>query len=140
MADPVSWLMIRPGWKVVAADGSEVGSVDEVTGDSSTDIFDGLAVATSALGKPRYVPAEQVGEIVEGTVKLTLTPEQVAGDPEYLEPASSEQIEADSKSGLRESVAGEARKLEGETVAPVRHERPMSIWRRLYFLVRRVVR
>jgi hypothetical protein len=140
MADPVSWLMIRPGWKVVAADGSEVGSVDEVTGDSSKDIFDGLAVATSALGKPLYVPAEQVGEIVEGTVRLTVTPEQVAGEPEYLEPASSEEIEADSKSGMRESLAGELRKVEGETVAPVRRERPMSIGRRLYFVVRRLFR
>jgi len=55
MGDPVSWLMIEPGWKVAAADGSEVGEVDEIAGDSSLDIFDGLAIATSAFGKPRYV-------------------------------------------------------------------------------------
>ena len=54
MADPVSWLMIRPGWKVYSSDGTEVGAVDEVAGDESQDIFDGLAVATSALGKPIY--------------------------------------------------------------------------------------
>jgi hypothetical protein len=77
MADSVSWLMIEPGWKVLAADGSEVGEVDEVAGDSSIDIFDGLAIATSAFGKPRYVPAEQVGEITEGTVRLKLTREEV---------------------------------------------------------------
>src|SRR5205085_11166814 len=29
MADPVSWLMIEPGWKVLDADGEEVGAVDE---------------------------------------------------------------------------------------------------------------
>ena len=33
MADPVSWLMIEPGWRVEAADGEEVGRVLEVTGD-----------------------------------------------------------------------------------------------------------
>jgi hypothetical protein len=55
--------MIRPGWKVYSADGAEVGQVDEVAGDDSHDIFDGLAIATSALGKPRYVPAERVGTI-----------------------------------------------------------------------------
>jgi hypothetical protein len=45
MADPVSWLVIRPGWKVFAADGSEVGEVDEIAGDDSEDIFDGLAIS-----------------------------------------------------------------------------------------------
>ncbi|MGZ4384931.1 MAG: DUF2171 domain-containing protein, partial [Gaiellaceae bacterium] len=88
MADPVSWLMIRPGWKVLAADGSEVGAVDEVAGDDTEDIFDGLAIAESALGKPRYVPAEQVAEITDGVVHLSLTREQVEQLGEYLEPAS----------------------------------------------------
>ena len=31
--DPVSWFMIEPGWTVVASNGEEVGSVDEVAGD-----------------------------------------------------------------------------------------------------------
>jgi hypothetical protein len=79
MGDPVSWLLIRPGWKVYAADGTEVGRVDEVTGDEGADIFDGLEIATSALGKPKYVPAESVGPITEGRVELTLTREQVDG-------------------------------------------------------------
>src|SRR6266542_6727308 len=60
MADPVSWLLIQSGWKVYASDGSEVGEVDEVAGDDTEDIFDGLAIAMSSFGKPRYVPAEQV--------------------------------------------------------------------------------
>ncbi len=68
--------MIRAGWKVVAADGSEVGEVDEVAGDDTEDIFDGLAIATSSFGKPRYVPAEQIAGISEGVVRLTLTREQ----------------------------------------------------------------
>lgn len=141
MADPVSWLMIEPGWKVLASDGSDVGAVDEVAGDSSLDIFDGLAIATSALGKPRYVPAEQVGEITEGTVRLKLTKEQVDRLGEYLEPATSAEIEADNKGGLGESVAAEARELEGKMVAPTqKREHPMNIWRRIAFFVRRVLR
>ena len=89
MADPVSWLMIETGWKVLAADGSEVGEVDEVAGDDTEDIFDGLAIATTALGKPRYVPAEQVTQITDGVVHLSLTPEQVSALGEYLEPATT---------------------------------------------------
>lgn len=138
MSDPVSWLMIRPGWKVLAADGVEVGEVDEVAGDEQQDIFDGLAVAESSLGKPRYVPSEQVAEITQGVVRLSISGEQAGHLPEYLEPATSAEIEPDSKGGLGESLRAEARELEGDVLAPTqRHEHPMNIWRRVAFLVRR---
>jgi hypothetical protein len=141
VADPVSWLMIEAGWKVLAADGSEVGEVDEVAGDSSQDIFDGLAIATSALGKPRYVPAEQVEEITDGTVRLKLSPELVDSLDEYLEPATSAEIEVDNKNGFGESVRAEARELEGKAVAPIqKREHSMNIWRRMAFSIRRLFR
>jgi hypothetical protein len=68
-ADPVSWLMIEPGWRVLDARGREVGKVESVTGDQKADIFDGLEVHTGVL-KTRYVPAEQVASIVQGEVRL----------------------------------------------------------------------
>jgi len=141
MADPVSWLMIETGWKVIASDGSEVGQVDEIAGDSSLDIFDGLAIATSAFGKPRYVPAEQVAEITEGTVRLKLTKEQVDQLGEYLEPATSAEIEGDNKAGLGASVGAEARELEGKVFAPTqKREHSMNVWRRIGFFFRRLLR
>ena len=70
MTDPVSWLLIEPGWEVVDAQGESVGKVDEVVGDPERDIFDGLNVSTGLLGEPRYVAAEDVGEITEGRVQL----------------------------------------------------------------------
>ena len=141
MTDPVSWLLIRPGWKVLASDGSEVGEVDEIAGDDTEDIFDGLAIATSALGKPRYVPAEQVGQITDGVVHLTLTPAEVEQLGEYLEPATSAEIEPESKGGVGETIAAEARELEGEVFAPIqRHEHPMNVWRRIAFFFRRLAR
>jgi hypothetical protein len=70
--DPVSWFLIERGWKVAGSDGAELGTVEEALGDENADIFDGLAVATGVLGKPRYVPAELVGEILEGEVHLTI--------------------------------------------------------------------
>jgi hypothetical protein len=140
MADPVSWLLIEPGWKVLAADGSEVGQVDEVAGDSNEDIFNGLAVATSAVGKPRYVPAEQVAEITEGAVRLSLSAEEAERLGEYLEPATSAQIEPESKRGLGESLGAEARELESEVVAPPKHERSLNISQRLALFFRRLFR
>src|SRR5207248_11260094 len=51
----------------------------------------------------------------EGTVRLKLSPEQVEGLDEYLEPATTAQIEADNKGGTGAGISGELRKLEGKT-------------------------
>jgi Uncharacterized protein conserved in bacteria (DUF2171) len=84
--------MIERGWTVVAADGTEVGKVEETVGDSARDIFNGLTVATSFFGKARYVPAERVGEITEGRVELTLAPAEVERLGGYEEPPPSGQV------------------------------------------------
>jgi hypothetical protein len=141
VTDPVSWLMIRPGWKVLASDGSEVGEVDEVAGDDTEDIFDGLAVATSAFGKPRYVLSSQVGEITDGVVHLTIGAEQVAQLDEYLEPATSAEIEADTRDSLGSKVSADVRMIEGKVLAPTqRREYPMNLWRRIALFFRREMR
>ena len=83
--------MIEPGWTVVAADGTEVGQVDEVVGDTGTDIFNGLAVSTSLLGRSKYVPAERVAEIREGEVELDLPVETIEQlDDHEPQPPSTE--------------------------------------------------
>jgi hypothetical protein len=131
--------MIRPGWKVYASDGTEVGRVDEITGDEGADIFDGLAIARSALAKPTYVPAESVGPITEGRIELTLTKEQVDRLGEFLEPATSAEIEPDDHRGIGESIGAEVRKVEGEAFEPIEsRQRSFGLVRRVYFFVRRM--
>ncbi|MEP6910649.1 MAG: DUF2171 domain-containing protein [Actinomycetota bacterium] len=88
MSDPVAWIMIERGWEVVDASGSHVGKVDEVIGAPDEDIFNGLAVSTGLVGKPRYVPSEQVGEITVGRVQLELGSDQVEELDEHEPPAS----------------------------------------------------
>jgi hypothetical protein len=112
--DPVSWLLIEPGWTVADAAGEEVGRVDEVAGDSNADIFDGLAIALSMTGKARYVPAEQIKEIVEGRVTLALDRAAVEALPAYQ---ASEEIQI---SGEKASLVG---RLESRLVRPSRNER-----------------
>ena len=79
--DPVSWLMIEPGWTVAAADGSDVGRVEEVVGDTSNDIFSGLAISRGLLAglvaKSKFVPAERVRSITEGRIELDLPADQI---------------------------------------------------------------
>ena len=70
--DPVSWFLIEKGWDVVGRDGSALGSIHEVVGDTDGDIFNGLAVSPGLLRSAKYVPSERVGTIVEGRVELDL--------------------------------------------------------------------
>ncbi|MGH3003581.1 MAG: hypothetical protein ACRDM1_13130 [Gaiellaceae bacterium] len=98
MSDPVSWLMIEPGWKVEASDGEEVGRVEEVTGDSNADIFDGLSIARGIAKGQQYVPAEHVGEIVDGCVRLTIDRAQIEGLVAFEEPPVQDRVSPEKAS------------------------------------------
>jgi hypothetical protein len=137
VADPVSWFLIRSGWRVVSSDGTDVGRVDEVAGDDTQDIFDGLAVASSALSKPRYVPAEQVGTIEEGTVHLTITSAEFGQLGDYLEPATNIQIEPDDSHGLGEKLGAGLHRVESKIEPPQRHAHEINPLRRLWLYFRR---
>jgi hypothetical protein len=123
MADPVSWFMIEPGWRVAAVDGTDVGRVEEVTGDSNADIFDGLAIAFSALGRSQYVPSEQVAEITEGTVRLQLDAAAIERLPEFDEPAEQVEISPEKASPLA--------RVESYELEPGTHPHRVGIVRRV---------
>ena len=91
-SDPVSWLLVEHGWKVVAADGTALGSVEEVIGDSGKDIFNGVSVSPGLLKRPKYVPAEEVAEIQEGELRLALTKDEFGRLGEHDEPPESAEI------------------------------------------------
>lgn len=95
MAEPVSWFLVEKHWKVVAADGEEIGKVEEAVGDSNADIFSGLTVGTGLLRKGRFVPAELVTEIVDGEVRLSIGKDEFERLDEYEEPPPTKQIQAD---------------------------------------------
>lgn len=99
MSEFVSWLMIEKGWRVVASDGSELGHVDEIAGDSDADIFDGLAVDPSIFEGPRYVIADQVGQITQGVVQLKIGRDEFERLESFSEPPPS--IEIDSETAPR---------------------------------------
>lgn len=128
-SDPVSWYVIERGWRVEAADGTEIGHVVEIIGDRDEDIFDGLAVA-SGLGRPHYVPSGRVSRIVEGAVRLTLDRGQLETLAEYDEPPPSFEIEGE-KASLGDRIVEEVEELIGDEAGlPVESER-VSLWTRL---------
>jgi hypothetical protein len=129
--DPVSWFLIEPGWTVVDATGEDVGTVDEVVGDSSDDIFNGLSISTSLLGRPRYVPSEQVGEITEGRVHLKLSKDRIGHLGEYEEPPTTAEIVPEE--------AGRVRRAESAVEAPIHsHEERLNILTRIRHAFRRL--
>ena len=106
---PVSWLMIEPGWEVVASDGTRVGKVAERIGDTNVDIFDGLSISSGLTSKTRYVAAEKVGQITPGRVSLTITVAQFQREADYDEPPPSEEVfpeTASIRSRLRRWLRG----------------------------------
>ena len=130
--DPVSWFVIEPGWKVVDVQGHEVGTVDEVVGDSNDDIFNGLSISTSLLGRPRYVPSEQVGTITHGRVQLKLTKDQIGRLGEFEEPPTTAEILPDG--------AGAVRRAEAAVDAPVHsHEERLNFLTRIRHALRRAL-
>ena len=90
--DRVSWLLVEHGWKVVAADGSSLGAVAEVVGDTGEDIFNGVSVSPGLLKRPKYVPSEQVAEITEGELRLAISKDEFERLDHYEEPARSAEI------------------------------------------------
>jgi Uncharacterized protein conserved in bacteria (DUF2171) len=123
VSDPVSWLVIEPGWKVVGPDGDEIGKVEEVVGDSEEDIFNGLAVSTGLLDRPRYVPSEQVRQITEGRVQLALSGDELNRLGEFEEPPAS--LEIDS------TEASRVDRFADVFTDPESHPQPLTPWRRL---------
>jgi hypothetical protein len=88
MPDPISWLVLERGHTVVTSDGEELGQVEQVLGDRTADIFDGLTVATGVLGKPTYVPAEVILSIDTAAVRLSIPAEEAGKLDEFQPPGA----------------------------------------------------
>jgi ribose 5-phosphate isomerase A len=77
--ETLAWRMIKPGWKVLSRDGTEIGTVGRVLADDGADIFHGMALKHGGpLGAgEREVLAAQIERIVEDAIWTTLDPADV---------------------------------------------------------------
>jgi uncharacterized protein YrrD len=81
---PVSYLALEEGTPVLSADGEELGDVAHVLADEEEDIFDGIVIS-HGVGRHTFADAEQVAEIHERGVLLTLTAAEAEALPEPSE-------------------------------------------------------
>ncbi len=77
-----SYLTLEEGADVYASDGEKVGSVAEIRADMTNDIFEGLVIRHSLLGRRHYADADQIDGIYEGGVVLALDAAAVESLPE----------------------------------------------------------
>ena len=64
MSEPVSWLLIEPGWKVLGPSGKKVGKVAQVLADEPSGIFHGLLVDGDEI------LADRIAQIQDGEIHL----------------------------------------------------------------------
>ena len=85
MSEPVSWLLIRRGWQVVASDGTALGRIGAVRGEPTKSIFNGIVVRVNSA-PPRYIPSDLVSEIVSGRITLKLSAAEFEAVPPEQKP------------------------------------------------------
>lgn len=75
----IAWPAMPQHAPVVDADGDEIGSVAEVLGDESEDIFHGVAMRRSHDGQTVEIPAARIKRITTGHVVTDLSEDEVSG-------------------------------------------------------------
>jgi hypothetical protein len=80
-----SWRAITDHAVVIASDGKEVGWVVDVAALPEEDIFHGVVFRSHIIGKNHMAPADDIGEIGERKVHLTVDSEAAAQYPEFHE-------------------------------------------------------
>ena len=79
---PISWMALTEGTSVVTSDDQEVGKVSTVVADVGKDIFSGITFKQGLLSGEHFVPADQIAEITQSRVLLSLTAGQAKELPD----------------------------------------------------------
>lgn len=75
---PVAWTNLTLDTPVTTADGSEIGTTEEVIGDQNEDIFHGLAVKRSSDGEVVELPAARIKRMTDRHIVTDLAESDAA--------------------------------------------------------------
>jgi len=87
-ADPIGWRGIVYGTPVATTDGNRVGTIREVLGSDSEDIFHGLRVGLTHGRRDVMVSADNVTSMSTAEIGLDLSRSDVEALPTYDEVAT----------------------------------------------------
>jgi len=85
---PIAWTAILADTQVYASDGESVGTVREVLGSDSADIFHGIVVHRGLSEGDAMIPAAQVTRITNLRVETSMSSEDIRELPPYREEES----------------------------------------------------
>jgi sporulation protein YlmC with PRC-barrel domain len=77
----ISYKLLARGTRVYTADGTQLGTVDQVLENVKENIFDGIVIRTP--GGKKFVDAPEVGRITERSVALTIDAEEATALPDH---------------------------------------------------------
>jgi uncharacterized protein YrrD len=80
---PLAWTAIIDRTPVYASDGTRVGAVSEVLGSTEVDVFHGIEVGDSILGRLVLIPAQHVTSISNRRISTDLSPQAIRELPNY---------------------------------------------------------
>jgi len=87
-SSPISWRAVVYGTPVTASDGARVGTVREVLGSDSEDIFHGLRVRLDGTKRDVMVEAADVASLASDGIRLTVDRATVSALPDFDEQAT----------------------------------------------------
>ena len=79
----VAWKAVPTDAVVVAGDGTELGTVEEILGDEEEDIFHGIVLKRAEDGEPVEVPAGRITKMTMEHVVTDLTQDEAKALPVY---------------------------------------------------------
>jgi hypothetical protein len=79
----VAWKAIEEDAEIVSREGESVGRISRTVGDSTADVFTGLAIVIDTFGGERFVDAERVSGIWPDRVELDLTAAEIGELPKH---------------------------------------------------------
>lgn len=85
---PIAWTAILADTPVHSSDGQQVGTVREVLGAESGDIFHGIVVHTGLVASDVVIAADDVKRITNRRIDTALSAERVRELPPYREEES----------------------------------------------------
>jgi uncharacterized protein YrrD len=84
----IAWRAVRYGTPVTSSEGETVGTVREVLGSDSEDIFHGLRVGLTGSHRDVQVPADAVVRLGTDTVETNLAKAAIEALPAFTEEAT----------------------------------------------------
>lgn len=85
---PISWKAVLEHTQVHDAEGQSVGTVREVLGSESQDIFHGIVVHSGVAGRDVMLPADVITRITNRRIDTSLPAERIRELPPYREEES----------------------------------------------------